>query len=133
MTSIFTKIINREIPAHVVYEDDRSIAILDKFPVVDGQTLVIPKHEVDYAFELPDELYHHLFAIAKKLVPALDRTFDTERTCLIIEGFEVPHVHVKLYPVPKGTTSLKAAASPGTEASDTVLAEQATRIIDALA
>lgn len=132
MTSIFTKIINREIPAFIVYEDDRSIAILDKFPAVGGQTLVIPKVEVDYAFDLPDDLYHHLFTVAKKLVPALDRAFATERTCLIIEGFEVPHVHVKLFPIPKGTTSLRAAASPGVEADDAVLKAQQARIIAAL-
>ena len=97
--SIFTKIINREIPAAFVYEDDVCVAIIDKFPETVGKTLIIPKKQVDYIFDLDDETYQHLFEIAKKVSKALDKTFKTERTCLLVEGFEIPHVHIKLYPV----------------------------------
>lgn len=125
--SIFSKIIKREIPAHFVYEDGVCVAILDKFPSIEGQTLVIPKEEVNYAFELNEDTYLHLFSVAKKMARALDQVLDTERTCLVVEGFEVPHMHIKLYPMPKGSTKLAAALTAGTEASDenqTLLAEK---------
>lgn len=128
MASLFSKIIDREIPAHFIYEDAQCVVILDKFPSVPGQSLVIPKEEVDYAFDLPDDLYRHCFAIARAIVPALDATFDTERTCLVVEGFEIPHTHIKLYPMPKGTTALGPALTPGTEADDEELAAQAAEI-----
>ena len=70
--SIFTKIINHEIPAHFVYEDEYCIAILDKFPAVKGQSLVIPKEEVDYAFDMDDDSYIHLFTTAKMIARASD-------------------------------------------------------------
>lgn len=130
MSTIFTKIINREIPGHIVYEDDIAIVIMDKFPSITGQTLVISKREVDYVFDLTDAEYQHLFAVANKVAKALDTVFATERTCLVVEGFEVPHVHIKLYPVEKvdDTTSFKSITSTPTEASDEVLAEQANTI-----
>ncbi|MEX0918078.1 MAG: HIT family protein [Candidatus Paceibacterota bacterium] len=132
MTSLFSKIVKREIPAHIVYEDDVCIVILDKFPSIKGQSLVIPKAEVDYAFDLPDDIYHHLFDIAKMVAHALDTTFDTERTCLIVEGFEVPHVHIKLYPVPKGTAALGPLLTQGSEAPDEELAATAAELRTAI-
>ena len=66
MATLFEKIIAREIPAHIVYEDDRCIAILDKFPKIPGQTLVIPKEPIDYFVDLPDDLYQHVFSVAKR-------------------------------------------------------------------
>ena len=97
--SIFTKIIKREIPASFVYEDKICIAIVDKFPEVEGKTLVIPKKQISYIFDLDDKTYQHILSVAKNISKALDEAFDTERTCLFVEGFEVPHVHIKLYPV----------------------------------
>lgn len=131
--SIFSKIIRREIPAHFVYEDDTCVVILDKFPTIEGQSLVIPKQEVDYAFDLDNETYLHLFEVAKRVAKALDATLDTERTCLVVEGFEVPHTHIKLYPMPKGSTKLSGALTAGTEASDETLATLADKIKSALA
>ena len=128
MSTIFTSIINREIPGHFVYEDEVCIAILDKFPAIEGQTLVIPKAEVDYLFDLPKDTYQHLLSVAKDTARALDTVFETERTCVIVEGFEVPHAHVKLYPMPRGTRSLRDAIVPGVEASDERLAELAEQI-----
>lgn len=97
--SIFTKIINKEVPAHFIYEDEVCVVLLDAFPAVKGQTLVIPKEQVDYAFDLPDETYQHIMAVAKKIARASDTAFDTTRTCMAIEGFQVPHVHLKIYPL----------------------------------
>lgn len=96
--TIFEKIINGEIPTAKVYEDDVCIVIMDKFPLSEGQCLVIPKKAVDYAFDLDTETYSHIFEIAKKIVPVLDEILKPIRTCLIVEGFEVPHAHIKLVP-----------------------------------
>ena len=130
--SIFTKIINREIPAHFVYEDEHCVAILDKFPTVKGQTLVIPKTEVDYVFDLDDETYLHLFKTTKKIAQALDTALDATRTCLAVEGFEVPHVHIKIYPMQSTDKSLGEFLAAGEEATDEELAVTATQIQAAL-
>ncbi len=100
--SIFTKIIKRELPAEIIYEDDVVIAILNIFPNTPGETLVIPKIQISYFADLDDETYTHLMRVVKKLSKTLDKAFSTKRTCIVIEGFEVPHVHVRLYPVVEG-------------------------------
>lgn len=98
--SVFTRIIEREIPAHIIYEDDICIVILDAFPAVDGQTLVIPKTPVDYIFNLDNEIYTHIWTVAARVARSLDTALAAARTCVVVEGFEVPHVHIKLYPLP---------------------------------
>jgi histidine triad (HIT) family protein len=127
MTTIFSKIINREVAGQFVYEDDYCVAIMDKFPAVEGQLLIIPKEEIDYVFDLSDELYQHLFLVAKKISPALDKAFDTVRTCMVVEGFEVPHVHLKLYPMTK-ITNLKSVIENTVEKTDAELEETAQKI-----
>jgi len=114
---IFCKIINKEIPAHLIYEDDRCIVILDKFPITKGQGLVIPKEHLEYVLDLDDELYRHLFTIAKKVGKAIDQALNTLKTCLVVEGFDVPHAHVKLFPAYKGQ-ELSLLGQTGEEASD---------------
>ncbi len=130
MSSIFTKIINREIPGQFIYEDDLCVAILDKFPSVEGQSLVILKRELDYAFDMTDEEYTHVFMVAKKIAKASDKALGTQRTCLVVEGFEVPHVHAKLYPIKNANenSSLNALTSNFEEAEDSALEEVAERI-----
>lgn len=130
--SIFTKIINREIPAHFLYEDEFCIAILDKFPAVKGQSLVIPKKDVDYAFDLDDDTYLHLFKTAKRIAQASDKALNAERTCLVVEGFDVPHVHIKIYPMQDTKKALGAIMPEGIEATDEELAIVATQIQAAL-
>lgn len=130
--SIFTKIINREIPAEFVYEDDQCVVILDRFPTVTGQSLVIPKQEIDYAFDLDDATYTHIFAVAKKIALASDKALDTARTCLVVEGFDVPHVHIKVYPLTEADRPLGAKIALGKEATDETLKEVAEKIIAAL-
>jgi histidine triad (HIT) family protein len=128
MSTIFTKIINREIPGFFVYEDDVCVVLMDKFPAVPGQVMVVPKEAVAYAFDLSDETYLHICMIAKLVAKALDAVFQTERTCLVIEGFEVPHVHIKLYPLTTNDEPLGAVMPQGAEASDESLSEHAARI-----
>lgn len=99
MASIFTKIINREIPAHIIAEDDKNIAFLDIMPLVKGHVLVVPKKEVDYIFDLdPDDLTAlHLFA--QKVAKVMDQTISCTRIGVAVIGLEVPHVHVHLVPL----------------------------------
>lgn len=126
--TIFSKIIAGEIPGHFVYEDDVCVAILDAFPSVSGQTLVIPRQAEAYLFNLDDEIYQHLFAVAKRVALALDTTFDTSRTCLVVEGFEVPHVHIKLYPMPKEATELTSYLTHTSKADQDTLMVMAEKI-----
>ena len=99
MSSIFTKIINREIPGHIVAEDDKHIAILDINPNVQGHTLCIPKKEVNKLFDLSAEDYQELMAFSRKVAIALEKTVDCKRIGISVIGLEVPHVHVHLIPL----------------------------------
>jgi len=99
MASIFTKIINREIPAHIVAEDDNYIAFLDIMPLVKGHVLVVPKHEVDYIFDLDPELLAGLTVFSQKVAKAIDKTIKCTRVGVAVIGLEVPHVHVHLVPL----------------------------------
>lgn len=128
MSTIFSKIIAREISAQFVYEDDICVVVMDKFPAVAGQTLVIPRLEVDYAFDLPNDIYQHIFAVAKKIAKASDTAFNTARTCLVVEGFEVPHVHIKLYPMIHTDKNLTEVAHKSEMKPDEELLQQAELI-----
>ena len=97
MSSIFTKIIDRQIPAHIVAEDDDNIAFLDINPLSVGHTLVIPKKEVDYLFDLDDETYTSLNIFAKKVAIALKKVTG-KRIGTAVIGIEVPHAHIHLIP-----------------------------------
>lgn len=99
MPSIFTKIINREIPGDIIWEDDRFIAFMDAFPKVHGHVLVCPKKEVDYIFDLDDETYTQLWNRVKDLSGPLQKATEAKRICVQVEGFMVPHVHVHLMPL----------------------------------
>ncbi|ARS34654.1 HIT family protein [Pontibacter actiniarum] len=97
--SIFTKIVNGEIPAYKIAEDDRYLAFLDVFPTAKGHTLVIPKQQVDYIFDLDDDLYLGLMAFAKKVAPAIEKAIPCKRIGVAVVGIEVPHAHVHLIPL----------------------------------
>lgn len=99
MASIFTKIINREIPAHIVAEDENYIAFLDIMPLVKGHVLVVPKQEVDYIFDLEPEVLAGLHVFAQKVAKAIDKTIKCTRVGVAVIGLEVPHVHVHLVPL----------------------------------
>ena len=99
MASIFTKIINREIPGHIVAEDDNYIAFLDIMPLVKGHVLVVPKEEVDYIFDLEPEVLSGLHLFAQRVAKAMDKTIKCTRIGVAVIGLEVPHVHVHLVPL----------------------------------
>ncbi|EIM76403.1 histidine triad (hit) protein [Nitritalea halalkaliphila LW7] len=99
MASIFTKIIQREIPAEIIAEDANYIAFLDIMPLVKGHVLVVPKVEVDYLFDLEDEVLAGLHVFAKKVAKAIDKTIPCTRVGVAVIGLEVPHVHVHLVPL----------------------------------
>ncbi len=126
--SIFSKIIRREIPGIFVYEDDVCVVLMDKFPSVPGQTLVIPRQEIDYIFDLDDATYAHIFHIAKKIAKASDKALKPQRTCLAVEGFEVPHVHIKIYPVQDTSRGLGPYLASGSVADDEELVKLAEQI-----
>ena len=99
MASIFSKIVSGEIPSHKIAEDENFLAFLDVFPCAKGHTLVIPKKEVDYIFDLEDELYLGLMAFAKKIEPAIKKAVPCLRVGVAVVGLEVPHAHVHLIPL----------------------------------
>jgi histidine triad (HIT) family protein len=99
LNCIFCKIKNKEIPSYTIWEDDEHIAFLDAFPITKGQVLVIPKHHMDYIFDLGGEEYTRLFEKTKKVALMLQHSLNPKKVAIRVEGLEVPHVHVKLYPI----------------------------------
>lgn len=96
--SIFTRIINRDIPARIIYETDRVIAFLNINPIQPGHTLVVPKAQVDRLEDLEEDDYVALMQVVRTLSHHIRDELGTERICLKVEGFEVPHAHVHLVP-----------------------------------
>ena len=99
MASIFTRIINREIPAHIVAEDERYIAFLDIAPLTIGHTLVVPKKEVDYLFDIDDDTLAGMNVFSKKVAIAIKKAVPCLRIGVEVIGLEVPHAHVHLIPM----------------------------------
>lgn len=99
MSTLFTKIINGEIPSYTIAEDKNYYAFLDIRPVAAGHTLVIPRVEVDYIFDLPDDVLGGMLNFAKPIARAIDRATGCIRTGIIVEGLEVPHAHIHLIPI----------------------------------
>lgn len=98
-SSIFTRIVNGEIPCYKVAESAEYMAFLDVNPLTEGHTLVIPKQEIDYIFELDDVLYIGLFLFSKKVANAIEKVIPCKRIGVAVVGLEVPHAHVHLIPV----------------------------------
>ena len=99
MSSIFTKIVNGEISAYKIAEDDNYLAFLDVNPNAKGHTLCIPKQEIDKIFDMDDELYLGLMKFSKKIAIALEKTVPCKRVGMAVVGLEVPHAHVHLIPL----------------------------------
>ena len=97
--SIFTKIINGEIPCYKVAEDDEFIAFFDINPNAKGHTLCVPKQEISYIFDMDDDHYLRLMAFSKRVAKALEKVVPCERIGVAVVGLEVPHVHVHLIPI----------------------------------
>jgi len=98
MSTIFTKIIEGDIPSYKIAEDDMFYAFLDINPFSKGHTLVIPKLEVDYIFDLSDEVYQQLMLFSKKVALAINLALDCHRVGVLVQGTEVPHAHIHLIP-----------------------------------
>jgi histidine triad (HIT) family protein len=101
MPSIFSRIIAGEIPSYKVAEDEHFYAFLDINPMAEGHTLVVPKHEVDYIFDLSDEEYAGLHLFAKRVAAALEKAMPCKRIATAVLGMEVPHAHIHLVPINK--------------------------------
>src|SRR5690554_2209939 len=99
MATIFTKIIKGEIPSYKIYEDEKFYAFLDISPLSKGHTLVIPKEEVDYIFDISDSLLSEMIVISKMIAQAIEKAIKCNRIGLMVIGLEVPHAHIHLIPI----------------------------------
>lgn len=99
MPSLFTRIVNGEIPCHKIAETNDFLAFLDVFPCAPGHTLVIPKQEVDYIFDLEESLYEGLMKFSKQVAAAVEKAIPCKRIGVAVVGLEVPHAHVHLIPL----------------------------------
>lgn len=100
--SIFTKIINGDIPCHKIYEDDKVIAFLDIHPINPGHTLVVPKAQIDHLWDLSDDDYHYLMSVVKHIAENIRKTLNPPRVGVLVEGFAIPHCHVHVIPFYQG-------------------------------
>lgn len=99
MPTLFTRIVSGEIPCHKICEDERFLAFLDIRPINPGHTLVIPKKEIDYFFDLDDAMMGSIMVYAKKVARAIKKTVECRRVGVMVAGIEVPHAHVHLVPI----------------------------------
>ncbi len=99
MASVFTKIVKGEIPAYKIAEEEHFLAFLDIFPLAKGHVLVIPKEEIDSIFDIEEEQYKALWAFAKKIAKAIEKSISCERVGVAVIGLEVPHAHIHLIPL----------------------------------
>jgi len=99
MPTIFTKIVNGDIPSYKIAENDRFYAFLDINPVAKGHTLVIPKKEIDYLFDIQDDLFQDFFLFAKKVAIGLKKAIPCEKVGLVVIGLEILHAHIHLIPL----------------------------------
>lgn len=99
MASIFSKIVKGEIPSYKIAEDENFYAFLDIFPLGKGHTLVIPKKETDYIFDINDEEYANMFLFAKRVAKAIEKVIECKRIGVAVLGLEVPHAHIHLVPL----------------------------------
>jgi histidine triad (HIT) family protein len=99
MATIFSRIVKGEIPSYKIAEDDRYYAFLDINPLAEGHTLVIPKQETDYLFDLEDDLLAGMMVFAKKIAAAIDKVIPCKRVGVAVIGLEVPHAHIHLIPI----------------------------------
>lgn len=99
MTTLFTRIIEGELPGRFVHRDDVAVAFLTIAPICPGHTLVVPRLEVDHWVDMPDDVAAHCMVVAKRIGAAQMRAFDAERVALVVAGLEVPHTHLHVLPI----------------------------------
>jgi len=128
MSSLFTKIINGEIPCFKIYEDEYTFAFLDILPVKAGHTLIVPKIEVDYFVDVPEPYYSAVFHTAKKITPAIQQATGCARVSWVVMGFDVPHFHYHMVP----TDSVQDIRQPGIQATKEDLQQMQEKILSFL-
>ncbi|MGB6036179.1 MAG: HIT family protein [Cryomorphaceae bacterium] len=126
MASIFTKIISGEIPSHKVHENEKFIAFLDINPLKAGHTLVVPKKEIDYIFDMPDDLLSEILVFSKEVARKIESVVECERIGVSVIGLEVPHAHVHL--IPMNSVSDMNFAKPKLELDSDYMTELAEKI-----
>ena len=126
MSTIFTKIINGDIPSHKIAETDKFLAFLDVFPLVHGHILVVPKQETDYIFDIEDADLKEMMVFAKKVAKVLKKAVPCERIGVAVIGLEVPHAHVHL--VPMNTADDLNFTKPKLKVTEEELAQMAESI-----
>jgi histidine triad (HIT) family protein len=126
--SIFTRIINGEIPAYKIYEDEKVIAILDVHPIYEGHTLVIPKIQIDHIWDLSEDDYSYLWSACNKIAKHIHKVIASPRVGVVVEGFGVPHCHVHLIPIYHGNDLKRPQEDKDTEPDYAALAEVAERL-----
>jgi len=127
MASVFSKIINGEIPSYKIAEDENNFAFLDINPLAVGHTLVVPKKEVDYIFDLDNESYDKLFAFAKKVSSAIEQFVECKRLGVVVYGLDVPHAHIHLIPL-QGTGNEINFSNPKVKLTQDQFIEVASKI-----
>lgn len=131
MPTLFTRIINGDLPGRFVWSDDRVVAFLTIAPLTAGHTLVVPRVEVDDWTTLEPDLLAHLMTVSRMIGAALERAFDAPRAGLVVAGFEVPHAHVHVFPAWQMSDFDFGRVDPGVSAEE--LDANQKRILDALA
>ncbi|MGI9621935.1 MAG: HIT family protein [Acidimicrobiales bacterium] len=131
MASVFTMIINGELPGHFVWRDERAVAFMSINPICAGHTLVVPVQETDHWTDLPEDLNRYLMTVCQKIGRIQETVFAPQRVGLIIAGFDVPHVHIHVLPI-NGMADMDFANAPA-QADHSELAATAHRIRTALA
>ena len=129
MASIFSKILSGEIPAHKIAENDKFLAFLDISPLAEGHTLVIPKQEIDYVFDIPDELLSEYMIFAKQVAKKVGKAIPCARIGVSVIGLEVAHAHIHLIPI--NSVSDMNFAKPKLSFSQEELAQTAAKIRNA--
>jgi histidine triad (HIT) family protein len=127
MSSIFTKIINGEIPSYKVAEDEHNYAFLDINPLAKGHTLIVPKMEVDYIFDLDEATYSSLFGFTRKVARAIESAIPCKRLGMVVYGLDVPHAHVHLIPL-QGTGNEINFSNPKVKLTQDQFSEIASQI-----
>ena len=131
MATIFSRIITGEIPSYKIAEDDRFYAFLDINPMAEGHTLVVPKEETDYIFDLNDESLSGLILFARKVAKAIEKSIPCRRVGMMVIGLEVPHAHIHLIPIQKeGDMSLSTPRLKLTEVQFSEIARKISTNLD---
>ena len=125
--SVFTKIIKGDIPSHKIYEDDLTLAFMDINPVQPGMVLVIPKKQIDHFTDLPDEDYEALMRTVKKVGVKMRQVFPDKRVAVMIEGLDVPHAHVKMFPF-ASAQEFRSLPNTNTEPNHPALKQMADKL-----